>query len=149
MAGDINGDAINDALAFDTSRQGLLNKWQRLTHNSKLPDLLMGIDNGVGGTTTVEYEVSTKLDNTVIDLLDIITNRITERRQQQDRNIKQEFVENEDTEKVGLLSPSKIHQIVPTRVDASNNWIEIGEGICGKKIESETKNELLFCLNKE
>ena len=63
MGGDISGDAIGDAMAFDKSKQGTLNKWKRKIHNSKLPDLLVEIDNGIGGKTTIEYEVTTKLDN--------------------------------------------------------------------------------------
>jgi len=65
--GDLNGDAIGDALAFDRSKRGVLNKWIVLQHNSKLPDLLVGIDSGIGGITSIEYEVSTQLDNTGTD----------------------------------------------------------------------------------
>jgi len=68
MGGDISGDAIGDALAFDKSKQGVLNKWKRKLHNSKLPDLLIGIQNGIGGgTTQIEYTYSTRLDNTGAD----------------------------------------------------------------------------------
>ncbi|MBU4487936.1 MAG: VCBS repeat-containing protein [Candidatus Omnitrophica bacterium] len=65
--GDYNGDSIGDASVFNRSAQGVLNKWEIKLHNSKQPDLLIAIDNGIGGTTNIEYEVSTQLNNTGSD----------------------------------------------------------------------------------
>ena len=61
--GDYNGDAILDAATFNKTRTGI-NKWSLNLHNSRLPDLLTVVDNGIGGTTAIEYAYSTTLDNT-------------------------------------------------------------------------------------
>jgi len=66
IIGDYNGDAILDAGVFDKTKFGI-NKWTITLHNSKLPDLLVEINNGMGGTTAIEYERSTQLDNTGAD----------------------------------------------------------------------------------
>ncbi|NQT07427.1 MAG: VCBS repeat-containing protein, partial [Candidatus Omnitrophica bacterium] len=62
MAGDYNGDSILDAATFNKEGLGM-DKWTTTLHNSKLPDLLVEIDNGIGATTKIEYEVSTSLEN--------------------------------------------------------------------------------------
>ncbi|MDP3789385.1 MAG: toxin TcdB middle/N-terminal domain-containing protein, partial [Candidatus Omnitrophota bacterium] len=65
--GDYNGDGIGDASIFHKDRQGVLGKWEIKLHNSKQPDLLVSIDNGIGGTTQIEYEASTQFDNAGTD----------------------------------------------------------------------------------
>ena len=62
--GDFNGDGIGDAAIFRRTAYGVLNKWEIKLHNSRQPDLLAVVNNGIGGTTNIEYEVSTQFDNT-------------------------------------------------------------------------------------
>lgn len=62
--GDYNGDGIWDAAVFNKAAHGVLNKWQIHLHNSKRPDLLTGSNNGIGGTTNIEYSLSTQFGNT-------------------------------------------------------------------------------------
>jgi len=62
--GDYNGDGIGDAAVFHRDSHGVLNRWEIKLHNSEQPDLLITIDNGIGGSTQIEYEASTRYDNT-------------------------------------------------------------------------------------
>ena len=62
--GDYNGDGIGDAAVFHQDKYGVLNKWEIQLHNSKQPDLLIAVNNGIDGTTNIEYDVSTQFDNT-------------------------------------------------------------------------------------
>jgi RHS repeat-associated protein len=59
ITGDFNGDGLFDVAVFDKSTH----EWTVKLHHSKYPDLLVGIDNGIGGTTTITYKDSAAYEN--------------------------------------------------------------------------------------
>ncbi|MCQ9206769.1 MAG: hypothetical protein NG740_02665 [Omnitrophica bacterium] len=63
ITGDMNGDGLFDVAAFDKTTR----EWMISLHHSRYPDLLVGIDNGIGGRTTIEYKDSVIYDNTGAD----------------------------------------------------------------------------------
>ncbi|MDD3905374.1 MAG: toxin TcdB middle/N-terminal domain-containing protein [Candidatus Omnitrophica bacterium] len=60
ISGDFNGDGLFDIAVFNKDTR----EWTVKLHHSKYPDLLIGIDNGMSGTTTITYKDSAVFDNT-------------------------------------------------------------------------------------
>jgi len=59
IAADFNGDGLFDIAVFDKSTR----EWTVKLHHSKYPDLLIGIDNGIGGNTAIIYKDSSAFEN--------------------------------------------------------------------------------------
>ena len=63
ITGDFNGDGLFDVAVFDKTTH----EWTVRLHHSKYPDLLVGIDNGMGGNTTIVYKDSSMFENNGAD----------------------------------------------------------------------------------
>ncbi|MBL7157320.1 MAG: hypothetical protein ISS92_04045 [Candidatus Omnitrophica bacterium] len=63
ITGDSNGDGLFDVAVFNKDSR----EWTVRLHQSKYPDLLVEIDNGIGGKTKIEYKDSVMFDNTGYD----------------------------------------------------------------------------------
>ncbi|MCX5715320.1 MAG: hypothetical protein NTV07_00290, partial [Candidatus Omnitrophica bacterium] len=60
--GDFNGDGITDAAAFDRDQLGI-NRWAVKLVNKKPQDLLVEVDNGIGGKTQITYQYASTYNN--------------------------------------------------------------------------------------
>ena len=63
--GDYNGDGVTDAATFDRDSIGI-DRW-RVHLSSRQPvDLLIGINNGIGGKTQITYEYASSFENDLL-----------------------------------------------------------------------------------
>ena len=60
--GDFNGDGITDAATFDRDQIGI-NRWTVRLSTDKPTDLLVEVDNGIGGKTQITYTYAASGDN--------------------------------------------------------------------------------------
>ncbi|MFA5125304.1 MAG: RHS repeat-associated core domain-containing protein [Patescibacteria group bacterium] len=60
--GDFNGDGISDRASYDHELIGIL-RWKTQIVDQRSPDLLHGIDNGIGGKTEIVYSYASAADN--------------------------------------------------------------------------------------
>ncbi|MDD5540427.1 MAG: toxin TcdB middle/N-terminal domain-containing protein, partial [Candidatus Marinimicrobia bacterium] len=60
--GDFNGDGISDRASYDHELIGIL-RWKTQIVDQRPPDLLHGIDNGIGGKTEIIYSCASAADN--------------------------------------------------------------------------------------
>ena len=63
--GDFNGDGITDRALFDKDVQGI-NRWKVQLNTLKPSDLMIEVDNGIGGKTKVAYSYAAKQDNSAL-----------------------------------------------------------------------------------
>ncbi len=63
--GDFNGDGITDRALFDKDVQGI-NRWKVQLSALKPSDLMIEVDNGIGGKTKVTYSYAAKQDNNAL-----------------------------------------------------------------------------------
>jgi len=63
--GDFNGDGLTDAATFDKSQNGI-NKWAVKLSTNKPQDLLVEIDNGMGGKTEITYQYASTYNNDLL-----------------------------------------------------------------------------------
>ncbi len=71
QVGDFNGDGLSDPAVFN-----LLGSSELTTSQGSLPDLLTEIRNGIGGTTTISYQLSTQLGS-ALPLIAPVVSRVT------------------------------------------------------------------------
>jgi RHS repeat-associated protein len=60
--GDFNGDGISDRASYNHELIGIL-RWKTQIVDQRPPDLLHGIDNGIGGKTEIIYSYASAADN--------------------------------------------------------------------------------------
>jgi RHS repeat-associated protein len=60
--GDFNGDGISDRASYNHELIGIL-RWKTQIVDQRPPDLLHGIDNGIGGKTEILYSYASAADN--------------------------------------------------------------------------------------
>ena len=58
---DLNGDGLPDRVRNSSTSQN--DHWEVQINSDYIPDLLVGVDNGLGGSTTIAYNPSTKYQN--------------------------------------------------------------------------------------
>ncbi len=63
--GDYNGDGVTDAAVFNRDDQGI-NRWTTQTSTRQPVDLLVEIDNGIGGKTEITYEYASSFANDLL-----------------------------------------------------------------------------------
>ncbi|MEK7813474.1 MAG: toxin TcdB middle/N-terminal domain-containing protein, partial [Candidatus Desantisbacteria bacterium] len=63
--GDFNADGITDAACFDRDQIGI-NRWTTRISTDKPTDLLVEVDNGIGGKTQVTYTHASMFDNDLL-----------------------------------------------------------------------------------
>ena len=72
---DINGDGLPDRVTSPASKQG--DYLQVYPSDGPFPDLLTNIDNGLGGTTEIQYTPSTQYDNTYLPFVQQTVSSVT------------------------------------------------------------------------
>jgi len=63
--GDYNGDGVTDAACFDRDAIGI-NRWRVHLSTRQPVDLLVEIDNGIGGKTQITYEYASTFENDLL-----------------------------------------------------------------------------------